>query len=131
MRFSLRNPQRGRPSGRNRCRLAVESLEERLTPDVTLPPGFVNVTIVNTGLSSPSALEVLPDGRVLVALQNGTIRVVQNDAMLPQPLITLPNVDSNAERGLLGVTYDPNFLTNQYIYVYYTANAVADPMRPY
>ncbi len=131
MRFSLRNPQRGRPSGRNRCRLAVEFLEERLTPDVTLPPGFVNVTIVNTGLTSPAALEVLPDGRVLVALQNGTIRVVQNDAMLPQPLIILPNVDSNAERGLLGVTYDPNFLTNQYIYVYYTANAVADPMRPY
>ena len=28
---------------------------------------------------------------------------------------------SNNERGLLGVTFDPNFATNRYVYVYYTA----------
>lgn len=123
--------RRVRASRRAGFRLALEILEDRLTPDVTVPAGFANVSIVNTGLQSPAALETLPDGRVLVALQSGTVRVVQNDALLPQPLVTLSNVDSAGERGLLGITMDPNFAANRYIYVYYTANAQADPGRPF
>src|SRR5262249_366136 len=30
------------------------------------------------------------------------------------------NVDSNGERGLLGVAFDPSFNTNHFVYVYYT-----------
>jgi len=30
-------------------------------------------------------------------------------------------VDSAGERGLLGVAFDPNFTTNNFVYVYYTA----------
>ena len=29
------------------------------------------------------------------------------------------------ERGLLGVTFDPDFATNRYVYVYYTATSPA------
>jgi glucose/arabinose dehydrogenase len=32
-------------------------------------------------------------------------------------------VDDIGERGLLGVTFDPRFETNRFVYVYYTANA--------
>src|SRR6185436_2808401 len=31
--------------------------------------------------------------------------------------------DSNGERGLLGVAFDPSFAVNQFVYVYYTATS--------
>ena len=34
-------------------------------------------------------------------------------------------VNSSGERGLLGVTFDPNFATNNFVYVYYTATTPA------
>src|SRR4029453_3486158 len=40
-------------------------------------------------------------------------------ALLATPFLSL-TVDSAGERGLLGVAFDPNFVTNQYVYVYYT-----------
>jgi len=33
------------------------------------------------------------------------------------------SVNSSGERGLLGLAFDPNFVTNQFIYVYYTATS--------
>ena len=38
-------------------------------------------------------------------------------------------VDSNGERGLLGVAFDPDFATNQFVYVYYTVPG-ADAPQP-
>lgn len=131
MRRSQREQRRTRSSLRRSFQPLVECLEDRLVPVVGLPTDFAEVAIVDSGLASPAALEVLPDGRVLVALQGGTIRVVQNDALLSDPLITLSNVDSAGERGLLGITLDPNFATNNHIYVYYTANASATPTLPF
>ena len=61
-----------------------------------------------------------PDGRLFVCQQTGELRVIKNGALLPTPFLTL-TVDSFFERGLLGVTFDPNFGTNNYLYVYYTA----------
>ncbi len=60
-----------------------------------------------------------PDGRVLVCQQNGQLRVVKNGSLLTTPAITL-SVNTSGERGLIGVAVDPNFTTNNYIYLYYT-----------
>jgi glucose/arabinose dehydrogenase len=61
-----------------------------------------------------------PDGRLFICQQTGQLRVVKNGVLLPTPFISL-TVDPNGERGLLGVAFDPNFATNNFIYVYYTA----------
>src|SRR5438046_3359302 len=100
-----------------RHRPAVEPLEDRLTP-ASLPSGFQE-TLVASGLSAPTAMEVAPDGRLFVAEQGGTLRVVKDGALLTTPFVSL-SVDSQGERGLLGVTFDPNFAVNQFVYVYYT-----------
>ena len=84
----------------------------------TLPTGFSETQIAN-GLSSPTAMDFAPDGRLFVCLQAGNLRVIKNDALLPTPFLTL-TVDSSGERGLLGVAFDPNFSTNNFVYVYYT-----------
>ncbi len=83
----------------------------------SLPAGFTE-TIVS-GFSSPTAMALVPDGRVFVCQQGGSLRVIKNGALLATPALTL-TVDSNGERGLLGVTLDPNFGQNSFLYVYYT-----------
>jgi len=86
----------------------------------TLPTGFTESQV--GGLSSPTAMELAPDGRLFVCLQGGQLRVIKNGALLATPFLTLmPN--SLGERGLLGVTFDPNFQSNNFVYVYYTATS--------
>lgn len=85
----------------------------------TLPAGF-NEVLVASGLSSPTAMQFAPDGRLFVAEQVGRLRVVRNGALLPTPFVTL-TVNAVGERGLLGVAFDPAFASNQWVYVYYTA----------
>jgi glucose/arabinose dehydrogenase len=45
--------------------------------------------------------------------------VIKNGSLLPAPFVTL-TVDPAGERGLLGVAFDPDFASTQYVYVYYT-----------
>ncbi|HEX5886836.1 MAG TPA: PQQ-dependent sugar dehydrogenase, partial [Pyrinomonadaceae bacterium] len=83
----------------------------------TLPAGFTETQI--SGLSNPTAMEIAPDGRIFVCLQNGSLRVIKNGALLATPFLTL-NVDPSGERGLLGIAFDPNFASNNFLYLYYT-----------
>jgi glucose/arabinose dehydrogenase len=85
----------------------------------SVPVGFVDEQIAG-GLTSPTALTVLPDGRVLAVQQNGVIRIAKNDVLLNSAFWVVPNVDSSSERGCLGITPDPNFASNAYVYVYCT-----------
>jgi len=84
----------------------------------TLPAGFAETQIAG-GLASPTAMEIAPDGRIFVCLQGGQLRVIKNGSLLATPFVSLM-VDSNGERGLLGIAFDPNFATNHFVYVYYT-----------
>ena len=95
-----------------------EPLEPRLLL-ATLPAGFSETQI--TGLSSPTAMEFAPDGRLFVAQQNGVMRIIKNGALVSGQFFDL-DVNSTGERGLLGIAFDPNFNTNKFIYVYYTTN---------
>jgi glucose/arabinose dehydrogenase len=78
------------------------------------------ISIVASGLSNPTAMAFAPDGRLFVAEQGGQLRVIKNGALLATPFVTV-TTDPSGERGLLGVAFDPNFATNQFVYVYYTA----------
>ena len=84
----------------------------------TLPAGFAE-TQVATGLAAPTAMAFAPDGRIFVAEQGGRLRVIKNGTLLAAPFVTV-TVNSAGERGLLGVAFDPDFATNEYVYVYYT-----------
>ncbi|MET0619776.1 MAG: PQQ-dependent sugar dehydrogenase, partial [Thermoanaerobaculia bacterium] len=83
----------------------------------TLPSGFSETFV--SGLSSPTAMAIAPDGRLFVCEQGGDLRVIKNGALLSTPFVSI-TVDDFFERGLLGVAFDPNFVTNKYVYVYYT-----------
>jgi uncharacterized protein (TIGR03437 family) len=112
-----------------------------------VPQGFVDEQVAAIG--SPTAIAFTPDGRMLVTTQPGALRVVllnsqaaqagqladtqvaragtvngpaEGDQLLATPALQIAanRICSNSERGLLGVAVDPQFATNQYIYLYYT-----------
>ncbi|HZF10846.1 MAG TPA: PQQ-dependent sugar dehydrogenase [Thermoanaerobaculia bacterium] len=85
----------------------------------TLPAGFTE-SVVGSGLTSPTAMALAPDGRLFVSEQGGTLRVIKNGTLLATPFLTV-TVSSAGERGLLGVTFDPAFPSTPFVYVYYTA----------
>src|SRR5436190_19366309 len=98
-------------------------LWERLEPRVllsTLPAGF-SESVIASNLQSPSAMAIAPDGRVFITEQSGVARVVKDGQLLPTPLLTVP-ANSNGERGLLGITVDPKFEQNGFVYVFYTVD---------
>lgn len=86
----------------------------------TLPSQFSEALIAG-GISNPTAMAFAPDGRIFVAQQNGALRVIENGLLLGTPFLTV-SVDSTQERGLLGVAFDPDFETNQFVYIYYTTS---------
>src|SRR4051794_17303471 len=104
----------------------LETLEDRTVP-ATLQTGF-SETVVGSGLTRPTALTIARDGRFLISDRAGTPRVGSFNRLQPTPALTL-TVDSQGERGLLGVTTDPNYLQNHFIYVYYTVPGAASHNR--
>jgi glucose/arabinose dehydrogenase len=87
----------------------------------TLPAGFTEAQFGSNLSGTPTAMAFAPDGRLFVCLQTGQLRVIKNGTLLATPFVSLA-VDSAGERGLLGVAFDPNFATNQFVYLYYTTN---------
>jgi glucose/arabinose dehydrogenase len=87
-----------------------------------LQPNFAHSQVVG-GLASPTTMQFAPDGRLFVAEQRGTLRVVKAGGTLATFLNISGRVDSAGERGLLGVAFDPDFSKNHYVYLYYTQKA--------
>ena len=89
-------------------------------PATFTDPGF-QTSLVVEGIRSPTTLAFAPaaDGRIFVCQEDGNLRVVKNGQLLAAPFITL-NVNTDGERGLIGIAVDPGFQTNHYIYLYYT-----------
>ncbi|MEJ7841867.1 MAG: PQQ-dependent sugar dehydrogenase, partial [Rubrobacter sp.] len=89
-----------------------------VNPAQTLPGDFSDTKFAGSPL--PTALDFTPDGRMLVTSKTGELYTYGKDGTrLANPALNL-SVCANSERGLLGVAVDPDFETNNYIYLYYT-----------
>ncbi|MFK8110684.1 MAG: DUF4347 domain-containing protein [Rubripirellula sp.] len=90
-------------------------------PPIPVDGEFVANTLVN-GFDTPIAVDWLPDGRMLVAEQDGYIRLVVNNVIQPTPLLDITNIVNSGtkDRGMLGFAVHPDFESNPYIYVSYT-----------
>lgn len=97
------------------CLIAVSILSSRAQ---VFTAGFSQVLVAN-GITNPTVMAFAPDGRIFVAQQGGSLRVIKNNVLLATPFITL-TVNSSGERGLIGIALDPDFSSNNYIYLYYT-----------
>ncbi len=90
-------------------------------PNIALSP------VLSSGLSAPMQLVNAGDGskRVFIVQKAGTIRVYDSAFQFLATLVTVPNITSSGERGLLSMAFHPNYKSNGFFYVYYT-NAAGD-----
>jgi aldose sugar dehydrogenase len=87
------------------------------------PAGFVYETLVDGPLNSATAMAFLPDGRLLITERTtGHVRLFANGSLQAAPWGTVPTSagGSFSEAGLLGIAVDPGFLTNRFVYVFFT-----------
>ena len=85
--------------------------DNRFTPVALTAPG---------ALDEPLVCEILPDGRVYIAERKGTIKVYDpaiGGVKIAGSLAV--NTKGNNEQGLVGITFDPKFAENGWIYLYY------------
>jgi glucose/arabinose dehydrogenase len=75
-----------------------------------------DVVTVAAAVEQPWGLAFLPGGKMLVTERVGRLRIVDAAGQLSEPVAGLPMVDNRGQGGLLDVTLDPNFATNQLIY---------------
>jgi glucose/arabinose dehydrogenase len=75
-----------------------------------------------TGLSLPTGIQFLPDGRALILeKETGQVKIMTGRSIAGTAL-DLP-VASDSERGLLGIALSPHFADDHFVYLYYTAAA--------
>lgn len=100
-----------------------------------VPAKFVHgqsytTTNICTGLQYPVAFDFAPDGRIFLTQKgdgsipaapgSAIIKVFSNTGVFISNFYDLSDsVNSDFERGLLGIALDPDFVTNHYVYVYY------------
>lgn len=83
----------------------------------------ISLTPFVSGLSQPVAITQAGDGsgRLFVVEQGGTVKIVRNAAVAPQPFLNITGmIRSGGEQGLLGLAFPPNFAVRQSFYVNYT-----------
>jgi glucose/arabinose dehydrogenase len=88
----------------------------------SVPNGFAKRAVVK-GLKAPIDMAFAPDGRLFVLEQAGRVRIVRPDGTLSTFLNIKTAVDNTAGRGLLGIAFDPDFETNNHLYLDYTRKA--------
>ncbi|MGH7245025.1 MAG: PQQ-dependent sugar dehydrogenase [Phycisphaerales bacterium] len=101
----------------------------------TLPAGFAETKLGT--VNSCTAMAFSPDGKLYTLEQTGAMRVFQGSGTTWTQVApsnnfftgSLLTVDSNGERGLLGIAFDPDYSNNHYLYCYYTATTPATHNR--
>ena len=75
--------------------------------------------IIDPSPQIPMELAVAPDGRVFIIERGGRVKIWKPDT---SSLVTAAqlSVFSQLEDGLLGITLDPGFATNHWVYLYYS-----------
>ena len=90
------------------------------TAATTFPSGF-SQDVITSGITEPTAFTFLPDGRILIAQKTGIVWVVKNGTQLTTPFINITDrVNAYWDHGLIGIAADPDFATNNYVYLLYT-----------
>ena len=86
--------------------------------DKKVKTGF-DIEVVAENLFVPWSIVFTSSSRILVTERDGKIREIVDDKLNPNPLIVFSNVSSSAEEGLMGLTLDPDYENNSYLYACY------------
>lgn len=82
------------------------------------PDSFAKVELAS-GMSNTTTFKFAPDGRIFILDRYGEILIYENSVGVPVSGGTIP-VFHDLEDGLLGIAFDPDFINNDLIYLYYS-----------
>jgi cytochrome c len=88
--------------------------ENRFTPVVITPAGSLN---------EPMAFEVLKDGSAYIIERGGALKKWSTPDSVMKIIARIP-VFTHSEQGLVGMTLDPDFNANRWIYLYYADSLI-------
>ncbi|MCR8914993.1 PQQ-dependent sugar dehydrogenase [Marinobacter panjinensis] len=74
---------------------------------------------VAQNLEHPWSLAFLPDGSMLVTEREGRLRIIRDGSLVDEPVSGLPELVVSGQGGLLDVILDPDFETNQILFLSY------------
>ena len=80
-----------------------------------------------TGLQQPWALAFLPNGDILVTEVEGSLRIIRNGVLDPQPVSGVPEVNTSGRAGLMDVAVHPRYAENKFIYLTYSKPRPGNP----
>lgn len=111
-------------------------VSESTTVDPSVRPAENRFTteVITEGMDEPMEMTFLPNDRVLFVERKGGVKIVDENSGEVHLVTTIPvntkykNKEGRvreAEEGLMGVIADPNYASNNWIYMYY-----ADPDTP-
>lgn len=84
--------------------------------EIATKKATILVEPIATGLKSPWAVEVLPDGGYIVTEQAGNLRIIRG-GNTSQPIAGVPRVVARDQGGLLDVALAPDFATSRILYL--------------
>jgi glucose/arabinose dehydrogenase len=93
-----------------------EDMEASPVPVLTVP---WKLEVVAEHLFVPWSLAFTSPNRILVTERNGNVRVIQDGKLQEKPIFTFSAVRTKQEEGLMGMTLDPNYSSNNMIYFCY------------
>ena len=111
----------------------------RFDPAVTT----IRLERVTSGLRAPTGIASAYNGsgRLFITEKAGTVRIVRDGALLPQPFLDMRNLvgSGGSEQGLLGLAFHPRYTANGIFFMNYTdrngdtvvarSRVSADPQR--
>jgi len=116
----------------SKAQVNSESLDpvETRSPNTDFEPAFkeqtrapgmqtetdLQIDILAEAIGRPWGITHLPDGRLLITDKSGFMQIFNTDGTLVNKITGFPEVDTDAQGGLLDVTLDPEFDTNRLLY---------------
>ena len=101
--------------------LAVDCILERSEDFGPVGETTFDVDVVVSGLSIPWSIDWMPDGTLLVTERDGRLASVAPGSSRAVAAAQV-DVTSSGEGGLLGLAIHPDFASNDWFYLYYTAD---------
>ncbi len=98
-----------------------------LLPSAASGAALVPLAPSSAWLSTPIHTTAPPsDPRLFVVERGGGVRIFENNVLHPTPFLTVPNVDTSGERGLLSIAFAPDYPSSGLLYVFTVAKAAGE-----
>lgn len=86
----------------------------------------IDIDLFASGFNSPVSIKNAGDTRLFVVEQDGIIKIVNSDGSVnATPFLNIDDrvIDTGNERGLLGLAFHPQYISNGFIFVNYNNNS--------